>query len=374
MKKKIFGYQFDFELNNFCFQLRDELAFYPDINENEIIEKQVQVRFIEFSEKVFLTSNPSLFKLNDTGFSVNYPYAEIEWDLQELEHNKIFVFIKVKPNKKNVINNFGRKCLSIGYELFPDNVGQIIHELVFIPVTFFFQDKVLAHGSCLFNKKRNISVLFGGTGGVGKTSALLGLARDDEWVFLSDDIVVLNDKGIIYPNYAYPKVYAYNTIDNKALEKKVLNNSSLISKIQWYFKKARNSSKVRRRISPSLLYNTAYREQELNINLFLIRGNFQADIQLERIDSAKSAILEESIMIPEYGIFYNYLNWFTFNAVAMGLNPNICYRKVLNNNQAIYKSIFDKAENYLVKIDKNISHKLYKERLSEEIERLLGQE
>lgn len=366
MNKKIFGYDFNIEFNGICENLMSELQFYPDIKTKDRNLNKVNLRFIDYEDKEFLSSNPSLIKLYKSGFSLNYDYGEIHWDLSELDNNILNVSLRVKHRKSNLLRKGVSRFRSMGYETFPENIGQIVHELVFIPTTFFFQDKVIIHGSCLYNKKFNKSIIFGGTGGVGKTSSLLELGKNNDWVFLSDDMVVVDEEGFIYPNYAFPKVYAYNTIDDKSLEKNILYNLSFFNKMQWKFKKIKNKASVRRRISPDNLYNTCQIETKLNKNLFLFRGNFTDNIKLEKIDNVRSAELEEKIIIPEYESIYKYIRWYEYNSKALGIDAKITIDGLLKNYREKYQKIFLKSDNYIVKINSKMNHIAFKKKMIEE--------
>lgn len=307
MNKKIFGYDFNFTFNGICENLIDELRFYPDIIEKNNNFKKVNVEFTFKDNTEALSSNPSLIGVCNKGFYQNLGYAKLFWDLSQLSNNIIGVKMIVPKSETSGMKKNIRRFLSMGYEVFPENIGQVMHELVFVPTTFFFQDKVIIHGSCLHNKNFNSTVIFGGTGGVGKTSSLLELGKDNNWIFLSDDIVVIDENGVIYPNYAYPKIYAYNTLDDKELERSIQNEKSLTSNLQWKLKKKRNPASVRRRVGPNLLYKTEYAELPLKTNLFLFRGKYDGDITVEKINSLKSSLLEENIIFPEYEAVFKFI-------------------------------------------------------------------
>lgn len=373
MNKKIFGYDFNFTFNGICENLIDELRFYPDIIENNNNFKKVNVEFTFKDNTEALSSNPSLIGVCNKGFYQNLGYAKLFWDLSELNNNTIGVKIIVPKSENSVFKRSIRRFLSIGYEVFPENIGQVMHELVFVPTTFFFQDKVLIHGSCLHNNKANSTVIFGGTGGVGKTSSLLEMGKDKNWVFLSDDIVVIDENRVIYPNYAYPKIYAYNTLDDKELERSIQNEKSLTSNLQWKLKKKRNPASVRR-ITPNLLYKTEYAELPLKTNLFLFRGKYDGDITVEKINSLKSSLLEENIIFPEYEAVFKFIKWYEYNADALGIETKVKFEDILLRYRQMYNKIFTSTENYIVKIPSEMNHTTFKSKMIEKTLELLKED
>lgn len=358
MRKNIFGYNVNI-LNYSNFEgLDEELQFYNSDANN--YQKKINIILKKEINFDYMSKNPSIIYVDDKGFMMISP-LKIRWDLSELKDDIINVDLEVKDIKsfKNTILKF----ISVGFEKTTEALGQILHELVLIPATFFFKDKIIIHGSCLYNKKYDKSVIFGGTGGVGKTSSLIEMGKDHNWVFLSDDIVVVDVKGKIYPNYAYPKIYAYNTIGDKNFEKEILKYKPLMNKIQWSFWKKINPARVRRRISPDLLYNCEYVSPKLYNNLYLFRGKFNEDISFEKISSKSSAIFEKNIILSEYESVYKFIKWYEYNAKALGLEPRITFDEIVKNYEEKYNEIFSNADNYVVKIDDSLDHNIFKKEM-----------
>ena len=103
--------------------------------------------------------------------------------------------------------------------------------------------------------------------------------------FICDDILVI-DECNFYENYAYPKIYAYNVIGDKELERKILSKESFLSKLHWMIKKKINISKVRRKIFPEELYRIEL-EKKLSLKkiyIILSRGNYQ-EMKLKKLKS-----------------------------------------------------------------------------------------
>ena len=371
MKKIIFGYYFQFELNGHFAELEEELSFYPDYETEPDESRRIIISIVDKPGSDTISTNPSSINVFETGFAMNLGYALIRWNLSSLKDN--IIKIELIPGKGHKgLRGFVKRFRSIGYEIFPEDIGKIIHELILVPVTFFFKDKIILHGASLYNKVHKRSIVLGGTGGVGKTSALLRLGKGKDWVFLSDDIVVVDSEGIIYPNYSYPKIYAYNTMNNKPLERLILKKNGLPGKFQWKSIKRYNRSRVRRRLSPDLLYNTDYLEPALDCNLFLFRCNHPKSTGVERIDSKISTQLEMQIILAEYDTFFRYLRWYEYNAMGLGLEAYAKMDEFVENYSALSEEVFSKANNYLFKLGTNSSFEEYTNSICNTAERLIS--
>lgn len=371
MIKNIFGYKVEISSEIKELNIEKSLSFYND--DTSKTEKKLKINIKDnYDAKSFgyKSSNPKIIKVNEKGFSMKFQVM-IFWDLENLKENQLTVDIYLLERQKSMFKKSISKFLSMGFEKVTDIMDQILHELVLVPSTFFFQDKVIIHGSCLYNKKYDKSVVFGGTGGVGKTSSLIEMGKDHDWVFLSDDIVVVDESGKIYPNYAYPKIYAYNTIGDKNFEKEILKNKSFMNKFQWRFWKKINPARVRRRISPSLLYNSEFVSPKLDENLFLFRGNFDEDISFEKKDAKSSSDFEKNIILTEYESIYKFIKWYEYNAKALGFEPHITFDEIVKNYEEKYNKIFSNTNNYIVKIDDSMSHNLFKKEMIKQTEQLI---
>jgi serine kinase of HPr protein (carbohydrate metabolism regulator) len=152
----------------------------------------------------------------------------------------------------------------MGYKSNIENITAILYELVLVPLNYFFSDKALVHASSMKNSTNGKTVMFGGTGGVGKTSLELLLCRELGYSFISDDIAVIDKKGFVYSNLAYPKIYAYNAEGNQEIENLLFNKRSSIDKLQWKLSKnIRGLNKARRTISPDEIYKSVEKDKNI---------------------------------------------------------------------------------------------------------------
>ncbi len=129
------------------------------------------------------------------------------------------------------------------------------------------------HASALTKNRRTIAVL--GKGGVGKTSAMLKLCIQDGWRYLSDDLAVVDDAGVVYRSPAHLQVYAYNTEGDAPMERRLMRGRILFDRLHWRIRRRLlGNAKVRRRVSAEFLFGAenVARSASLTDVLFLQRG------------------------------------------------------------------------------------------------------
>lgn len=195
-------------------------------------------------------------------------------------------------------------------------MGQFLHETILIPFVMLKRNKSLIHSSGVTNGKR--AVLIGGTGGVGKTSTLLNLAKMDENIsFLNDDMAVLDSEGFAYPNFAYPKIYAYNTINNPYLERLILEKRSFLNKLHWKKRSKKNKAGVRRRISPVKLFKGPIITDKTKIDsIMILNRTFDKDVSIKKRDIKWLNEVMNRIILTEYfNAFNRYYLWFEVNSL-----------------------------------------------------------
>lgn len=370
IRKSIFGYCYEINLPNHLLHIKEELIYYPDLTHFQNNEKVVIIEFVNnINKEGLLSQNPKNLGVYIDGFVNSYGDVEVRWFLDSLKKNKIKISIAL--NKFTKLMNVYQKFRSLDYKTTLQNFGQFLHENVFVPSSFIFGDKVIMHGSTLYNKISKKSLLLGGTGGVGKTSTLLALSNSKDWIFLSDDIIVIDNNSIIYPNYSYPKIYAYNTINNKILKRLVLQKKSILDKLHWKIRSNINPSKVRARVNPSHFHNIEYINPHLNYNLFIFRSSVSEITHLQEINSNKAAELEFNIINSEYKSFFDLINLYEYNANSLKIKKLLSLSEIQSRLWQNYLKIFKINKNYLFHQNINISLFDFKNYILMEIDLLM---
>ena len=245
MEKKIaiFGLTYKFSIHD---NLSKAIAaFSEQFADYTLSENEADVIInIEKYTGNFLTllQNPSLHKTIANGFNVDYGKYQISY--QKID-GKIHINLALKEYGKS-FKNYLKKINNIQYQGIEERISQIIYENCIYPSIFLQARYSLIHSSG-FSYHNKEAILLGGTGGVGKTSIELKISENKKFGFLNDDIAIIKNNGLIYPNTAWPKIYSYNLKNNKRISDIIFKNRNLDDKLAWHFKKIFwGESKVRR--------------------------------------------------------------------------------------------------------------------------------
>jgi len=347
---KIFGYniKISFENDNIKEILKQELSLYS-ISKNSNID--VEITFVDkIKMDMPFSHTPSIHKTYQNAFMAQYGSNKI---LYKKIEEKIEVQIEINTN-----TNFLKKFISIGYRNNIENVGQILHELVLVPINFFYNDRALVHASSMKSNLNKKTIMIGGTGGVGKTSLELLLCRELDYSFISDDIAVISSDAKIFPNLSYPKIYAYNVSKNEKMKKLLFNNRTLIDKFQWNFiNYFRGENKVRRAIAPDKIYKSFEQNSNFIDDYYILFKTDEVNsIQFEEISSKKASKLTLAIIKNEYQSVLQHIIWHEYNADLMNSNPIIKVENIFSTWSNVYNKNFQNIKCYIVKIPINISH------------------
>ena len=226
MIKQIFGKNIKFEIMDKQLEniLINELKLYNSITTNKIdVKIHFTPKLIQLNEQYI---SPNIHTTTRNGFLADYGCCKILY----LKEDILKIYIEIRKS------SFIQKFKSFDFNTTVEAVGTILHELVLIPMIYFFDNLTIIHASSFKNIKSGETYIIGGTGGVGKTSLELLYCKKNNFSFISDDIAVIDDNGNIYPNLSYPKIYAYNATNNN-LTKLILSDDTFAGKIHWYLMK-----------------------------------------------------------------------------------------------------------------------------------------
>ncbi|MEX1013980.1 MAG: hypothetical protein WDZ80_02360 [Candidatus Paceibacterota bacterium] len=353
---KIFGKKIKINtLNNTSSEiLHQELSLYPTLNTQSF---DISINYVS---KVAITdiisSNPTSNWLLDDSMICKIGSATIKFYFEDHQIKRIDFSIDHEPFIRRKIH----KWKSIQYASSAEAIGQIFHELILVPLAFFDNNYSVVHSSGIINSQ-NEGVLFGGTGGVGKTSLEMVLCLKHNCSFLNDDIAVLDTDGNCYPNFSYPKIYGYNLQGAKQLKKKIFGQLSLLNKTHYALHELKGKNKVRRRVSPETFYGKVA-NKEKNISSFVVLLRSKVDkITMEAISADKVSDFNSIIMSTEYNSLFNHLRWHKFNALSMGRNPFVTYDSIIEENTRNFQESLSRTDKiYLAHIPMNISNEEYK--------------
>jgi hypothetical protein len=95
-------------------------------------------------------------------------------------------------------------------------------------------------------------------GGIGKTSAALKLITEHGFRFLSDDLGLVDEAGMLWRTPKRLQVYAYNLAGEAQLRSMLLDGRTALDRAAWAWKLRRRGTKgVRRRVSAETLFGAS---------------------------------------------------------------------------------------------------------------------
>ena len=279
----------------------------------------------------------------ENGFRCRFSSATVTWIVR---NDGLHIHLTFDENKKS----WRRKLRSIQYTHPYEDIGQVFHELIVTPTLLFFSDDlVIIHGSALENGKGR-AIVIGGTGGVGKTFLEISLIFERDFKFLADDMVFIDKNGYVWPNYAFPKIYAYNVLGDEVAERKVLQDRGFLDVLQWHLKKRISPFRVRRRVNPRIFYDGKISRGSKISDLFILfRGKYDC-FSYENISVTEAADISLEIMKNELYVFFKHLLWHKVNRLLMRAEKIIDVNRILSKWKRLYEKILDGCGCYLVKV------------------------
>lgn len=282
------------------------------------------------------------------------------WDISLNEHpynsNKLDVDVFCDPTA--MPEPFWRKAMhsalkkinwsySSRIEMTTENITYNVIEPILH--TYLLQkNQVFLHSSGVVSDSEE-AILFTGWGGVGKSSACVQLVNHGDWKYLADDVIIINANG---EAYCYPKkilLYGYNTEGNSDLERTLLKNE-LINRLSWNLRKrVLGGAKVRRRISPALLFghDKIGTKGKISNVFYLLRSNAERS-SVREITSEEMAERSVSVIAYIFKQFYEVIN------AIHAVNPKEpSLEEVLEQNTLLYKKAFKTSGCYLYYVPPN---------------------
>lgn len=291
------NYLFLMEEDIYCSTICEEFKYYPSWQETtDFITVKINSSDLNITN---FYRNPKNHYYSNEIMGIDFGWGKVFWDF-----DKHIIYVNFDDKENDWISKFRDIQFCKSFEW----AGQRLHEDVLIGTVLFEKDKFVVHGSAVSNRDGKV-VIIGGTGGTGKTSTLISIGKEDGVYFVCDDMCSIRNDGKVFPNFAYPKIYAYNVLGNKKFENRILKSGGVTGQIQWNIKKAtRGLSSVRRRVDPSVLYNIPSSKITNNFRLgtyiFLNRTDFCSDMSVENVTKEDAIEMNTMIMKNELSKFY----------------------------------------------------------------------
>lgn len=352
ISKNIFGQSVSFQTDNSrIFSAFDSvLALYTDSVNEEYINIEINIDNCIKTENL-LHNNPKDHFTYSDGFGIEYGEFFIYYQINKKINIKCFI--------KEL--NFLKQFRSIGFSNLEESLSLIIHEFILLPIMNFIPQYAPLHVSAFKNNSNGDLVLFGGTGGVGKTSLELLFCGELNYSFVADDMVVVNTNSEVYPNLSYPKIYAYNLESNKSMTNTILKGRGLIDIAHWYIrKKVKGLSAVRRSVAVDKLYDEFEVDKvKATKYFFLFRTNTVSDIKVERV--SKDVAISNSIRILKnefYSTFYRKIDLYEYNCnLGKSTSSLVSMLNIENNLNQVFNQFFNEVDSFIIKIPLKMEEK-----------------
>ena len=352
ISKSIFSKNVVFNCNDeYIDSLIKSTKLYPDVKTEHIDVRIFIVDDFKVEDSQVVATNPTVFKLTRDGYYHQFRGLKIKYSYDGDILDITFSLTKA-AKWKSAINTLR----SVEYSSKTDVLVQVLHEMILVPLTFHFDDILPIHASSVYHKDE--CVLFAGTGGVGKSTALLSLSGDESVSFCSDDIAIISKDGLAYSNFAWPKIYGYNCLGND-FKTKLLQGRSIFDKLLFNIKMNLNPSKVRRKISPDTLYAGGVKQNAPIKKMYYLFKEDVPSITTSNISKEVAFEITKSIMKTEYADFIKYLEWHSYNLTLIEGYEVSLLDKVYSNWKASFFKAFENVEIIKLSIPINISHEDY---------------
>ena len=355
IRRQIFGKNILFLSDNdkIFYDLQAVFCLYPEVTEGNKIEIEV---FFTTDKSIkadsIIHNNPKDHYTYKDGFGIDYGGFFTSFHC----NNKIRIVCLMQNT------SFVDKLRSIGYSNATANLSLIVHEFILLPIMHFFPELAPLHVAAFKNNLSGDLLLFGGTGGVGKTSLELLFCGESNYSFVSDDMAVINTSLEVYPNLSFPKIYAYNLVANKLMTKRLLKDRNALDLMHWYTrKKIKGLSSVRRSVPVDVLYKY-YETNKIKATKYymLFRTNTVDKIKIEKLNKESAINNNISILKNEYySTFYRKIDLYTYNCSVGNLIPLVSMSNLEKNLSVVFDHFFSTVESYIIKIPLNIDEGEY---------------
>lgn len=351
--KKIFGktYRFRFSERN-AHLIHGAIGLYPDVT-NKIPD--VSIKLVDHIESIdCISENPAIFTKCRDAIISKFSSCTVKW-IKKTSIPSLEIEVAIPPQQSGG-KAFLAKFMSIEFSTEIEAFEQILHELVLVPSVYFFNDLSIVHSAALAINGE--AILLAGTGGTGKTSAMLALRKNDQVSFITDDIAIISKDGKVFPNLAWPKVYGYN-LSSYITKSELMKGRGGWDRIQFNYRLKRNPKKVRRKVRPDKLYK-CFENDGVPIKkiVYLFRDQSER-MSVTPLNQELAIEMGIHIMKTEYSSFHNYLSWDAYNSLLTGEAPALNLQEVFKSWRLNLSMALKGKDTCTLHIPRGTQHEVY---------------
>lgn len=302
--------------------------------------------------------NPRVHETFRNGMLTSFPAVDVYWKRTGDGRLEADVILKPRRGIRRTIH----RLLSMEYARGAETFEQILHEFVLVPSVYFFRDLVPIHAASVTIGGN--ACLLAGTGGAGKSSAMLALRGSEDVGFVSDDIVVMSDTARVNGNMAWPKIYGYNCAGN-AMKKEILAGRGWIDRAHFNIKNHMNSANVRRKMSPDRLYDHVESASVPLSRLYYMVREDVPEIRVCELDLTSAVDMTIAVISAEYSIFHDHLYWEKYNALATARPAMLTMEEVTANWRRVLTTSLAAAGRFKISVPFKVDHAVYQDSVTD---------
>lgn len=357
-KKRIFGKTYEFEWTH---EFSTVVAGSIDLYENASANSPPDVKIFisrELPDGDLVSINPKIHQHLKKEMRTLFGRVQASW--QRSTHGqpiKIGMAVPAIPPWKK----WPKKLHSMEFSTEIEQFEQLLHELILVPSIYLFKDIAPIHAASIGTPSG--AVLVAGTGGVGKSSAMIALRGIEGNRFIADDISIISGDAIVYGNMAWPKIYGYNCAGND-MAHNILDGRSFIDKLHFNVRNKVNPSNVRRKLTPDKLYDVVSPGASPIRALYYLVREKVPEIAVSSLSIECAVEMSVAVMESEYAVFHRHLHWEEYNALAGESSPLITMGEIRKNWRTLFFSAFSQVQLYKVGIPLDIDHPHFQAEIS----------
>lgn len=322
------------------------------------VEKAVRSQFSSFQEKKgepaivfsFTQSNSEFFRskgrvqklesFKTSNEALWFKNEEIDV-VYKSENAKDLIFIALKDNEsfksqtrlanKAFCNNLETQITRFYYRIF----------LLFTQLFNVRNAMTFIHGSCV--KINNHGFLFLADSGVGKSSILFNMSRNNLFSFIADDLTLISKEGDAFFIGRKISTKPYHLNNFPFLKDLVEDKMPFLQKIQW---KIIKDNRLNFRLCPIELFQGQYASQSKLKKVFHLVNSESKSFSMEAISVEKLADLNTSILSNEL-----FLSLYNLNKISsIPDSPLISSTQILVESKEIIRQSLKSCECFLVTV------------------------
>jgi len=300
---------------------------------------------------------------HEDGFTAHYTTASVRYRFADGQVVGADLALTLPPSRAW---QQAQKWADMQFTSRAERVGMVAHEYVLVPVAALADARAPLHASALLGPDGRVT-LFGGTGGVGKTSLEMEFILNGPYTFVADDVAVLDRGGRVYPNLAYPKIYGYNLQAGAGVRRTVLGGRGVLDRLHWALHAARGPAHVRRRLAPDALYGSASREGHPAGHYLLLFRENRETLTVEPLDRAAAVEASVHVLRVELRLFLQHVQYHAYNRRALGLAPLVDADGVADRWRSTLAEALADVECQIVRIPVGMDHEAFKAAMRREL-------